>query len=331
MKRPVDHSPHLVVAGILIVLLLGVAFAASSSASDVRAPGGSAVGQSWIRPNDSGVMVFAPGGQYVMGSTESGVDRAVDVCNSYHQGCHVCKPGRDLCPRQWFDDQQPAHAVTLSSFWLDRTEITNAQYARCVAAGKCAPPAQRGLYTRSAYFDDPAYAAYPVIYVSWSQADAYCRWAGGRLPTEAEWEYAARGPESRDFPWSEGFDGSKLNFCDVNCWVPGGDPNSDDGYVETAPGGSFPAGASWIGAQDLAGNVAEWVGDWYAADYYAASPTGDPPGPQSGERRVQRGGSWGMEPIYAHSSYRSSEEPTHVSIYTGFRCAMDAPITAPRN
>ena len=134
-----------------------------------------------------------------------------------------------------------------------------------------------------------------------------------------------RGPDSPDFPWGEAFDGSKLNFCDVNCWVPGADPDSDDGYVETAPVGNYPAGASWIGALDLAGNVAEWVGDWYAADYYAASAADDPAGPPTGERRVQRGGAWGMEPIYAHNSYRSSEEPMHVNVYAGFRCAMDAP------
>ena len=279
MKQPSDYSPYLVAASILIVLLLAAWYSPHRAAQAMYArPAGSAAGQSWIRPNDASVMVFAPPGQFTMGSTESGVDRAVDVCNTYHQGCHVCKPGRDLCPRQWFDDQQPAHAVTLSGFWLDRTEITNAQYARCMADGACTPPAQRGLYTRSAYFDDPAYADYPVIYVNWSQAAAYCRWAGGRLPTEAEWEYAARGPESLDFPWGQAFDGSKLNFCDVNCWVPGADPDSDDGYVETAPVGSFSAGASWIGALDLAGNVAEWVADRYAADYYAASPADDPTG-----------------------------------------------------
>jgi len=324
--------PVWVVAAILAVLIAALAFAQAGPAQAARPPDGSVPGQTWTRQHDGMTMVYVPAGEFQMGSMEPDVEFAMDVCTKYHLGCHVCNPGRDVCKREWFLDEQPAHAVALDAFWLDQTEVTNAQYQRCVSAAACKPPAETGFYTRKAYYGDPAYANYPVVYMDWARAAAYCRWAGGssltgrrgRLPTEAEWEYAASGPDQRAFPWGDEFDGSRLNFCDKNCWVPGADTKSDDGFAETAPVGSFPSDASWAGALDMAGNVAEWTADWYNESYYGSSPARNPRGPRAGERRVQRGGSWGTEPIYAYAHYRSAELPDHTGIYAGFRCAQDA-------
>jgi len=210
------------------------------------------LGDTWLRPADGMVMVYVPAGEFQMGSTEAEVDAALELCNQYYRGCE----------RRWFEDERPIHPVALDGFWIDQTEVTNAQYARCVAAGACDPPAESGSSSRDSYYGNSAYEDYPVIWVSWDDAVDYCAWAGGRLPTEAEWEYAARGPEGRTFPWGDGFDGTRLNYCDANCELDWSDGAVDDGYADTAPVGSYPAGASWVGALDLAGNVWEWVVDW---------------------------------------------------------------------
>jgi formylglycine-generating enzyme required for sulfatase activity len=161
MKHSTSRSTTLFVLGILLVLLAGLVFAMRGNAGDGRAPAGQAVGQQWVRPRHGAAMVYVPGGSFPMGATESDVDGEMAVCNKYHAGCHICNPGRDICHRQWFDDQQPAHDVALDSFWLDRTEVTNRQYARCVRAGRCTPPRNTGLYTRAGYYDDPMYADTP--------------------------------------------------------------------------------------------------------------------------------------------------------------------------
>ena len=252
-------------------------------------PASASLGDIWTRPTDGMVMVYAPAGEFEMGSTKGD------------------------------DDEQPVHTVALDGFWIDRTEVTHAQYERCVAAGACTPRRFSGFDPLDAHDDHPA------IYVTWYQAEAYCRWAGGRLPTEAEWEYAARGPESRAFPWGDEFDGTRLNYCDANCERDWADQTADDGYAETAPVGSFPAGASWCGALDMAGNVWEWVADWYADDYYARSPSRNPTGPPSGRSRVLRGGSWGFDPFYVRSANRDDFlVPSNTYGHVGFRCARDA-------
>ncbi len=241
------------------------------------------LGDTWTRPADGMVMVYVPAGEFEMGST-----------------------GGD-------DDEQPVHTVALDGFWIDRTEVTKAQYEQCVAAGACTP-----CYGDSAYYD------YPAIYVTWYQAETYCGWAGGRLPTEAEWEYAARGPEGRVFPWGDEFDGTRLNFCDANCERDWADETVDDGYAETAPVGSYPAGASWCGAQDMAGNVWEWVADSYASDYYDRSPSRNPTGPSPWEYRVLRGGSWGFDPYYVRGANRDCFVPSNTYGHVGLRCAMSS-------
>ena len=184
-------------------------------------------------------------------------------------------------------NERPVHEVTLDAFWIDRTEVTNEQYAACVADKACNPP---GAYALSpltnAYYGDPEYADYPVVRVNWYDAVAYAEWAGGRLPTEAEWEYVARGPESLVYPWGNEFDGERLNYCN-HC-----NGGVDDGYVGLAPVGMYPDGASWVGALDMLGNVAELVNDWYEVDSYTRLPATNPFGPSSGIGKVIRGGSW---------------------------------------
>jgi formylglycine-generating enzyme required for sulfatase activity len=290
----------------------------------VRRPAEADAGDTWTRPTDGMVMVYVPAGEFEMGSDDQDVDRALQLCNEY----------RDDCQRGWFAIEQPVHTVALNAFWIDRTEVSNAQFAAFlnergeqeeggvtwldVGDERCLIEQADGEFRpRSGYAD------HPVIMVSWDSAAAYCEWAGARLPTEAEWEYAARGPENWVFPWGNDFDGTRLNYCDASCeWgVP--DEAVDDGYALTAPVGSFPTGASWCGALDLAGNVYEWVADWYDGDYYERSPAQNPLGPEEGEgdTKVVRGGSWLFRPIHLRSAFRNRYPPSYWEDIVGFRCA----------
>lgn len=241
-------------------------------------------------PNPPDRMVYIPAGEFQMGSSRAGD------------------------PQEEF----PGHSVYLDAYWIDRTEVTNAQYALCVASGGCTRPANNYSSTHDSYYDNSAYAGYPVIFVSWSQAVAYCAWADLRLPTEAEWEKAARGPEGFIYPWGNTFDGTLANSCDTNC------PNIwkgpyDDGYTDTSPVGNYPKGASMYGVLDMAGNVHEWVADWFAS--YPSDYQSNPTGPASGQDRIMRGGSWGDDPDHVRSDVRSPINPDSWMDFIGFRCA----------
>ncbi len=180
-------------------------------------------------------------------------------------------------------NEKPARRVTVSSFWMDKVEVTNGMYNLCVEAGVCAIPRDLGSATRTKYFIDPEFADYPVIFVSWEDAKTYCEWGGRRLPTEAEWEYAARGTNTFSYPWGDESPTDQLaNF----------------NYLvrDTSRVGSYPTGASSFGILDMSGNVWEWVSDFYDEKYYEGGPAQDPIGPDkpgvNGLRRSLRGGSW---------------------------------------
>jgi formylglycine-generating enzyme required for sulfatase activity len=217
-----------------------------------------------------------------------------------------------------------AHAVVLDGFWVDVSEVTNAQYRQCVTAGACAAPMTCSWGEPT--YEDPVKANHPVVCVAWQAASAYCRWAGGRLPTEAEWEYVARGPDALVYPWGNPFDGTRLNSCDVNC--PHQDhriTEYDDGYARTAPVGSYPDGASWCGALDMAGNAWEWVADWHGR--YPLLRQRNPTGPQRGSERLIRGGSWfdWNEYGFLRADNRHPFEPRAAHDMIGFRCVV--PLT----
>jgi len=196
-------------------------------------------------------------------------------------------------------DEKPVHRVYLDEFYIDKYEVTNEQYNQCVNVGPCSPNEKYDGFTAPQQ---------PVIGVNWNQANTYCRWAKKRLPTEAEWEKAARGTDGRTYPWGEGIDCTKANY-------------SECGHKKTKPVGAYPSGASPYGAMDMAGNVWEWCSDWYDKNFYSSSPSRNPMGPGSGKYRVLRDGSWNNDPLSLRSSDRFWGNPGSWDYYGGFRCA----------
>jgi formylglycine-generating enzyme required for sulfatase activity len=218
------------------------------------------IGSTIVNPVDGAVLVYVPEGEFLMGSEDDDA----------------------------WDDEKPQRLVYLDAFWIYQHPVTNTQFAAFVdASGHQTMAEETGwawvwdgrnwMQTEGATWGAPEGPGsslaergdHPVVQVSWFDATAYCQWAGGRLPTEAEWEKAARGTDGRRFPWGDDpVAGDRANFCDVNCPMNWADESRDDGYAGTSPVGSYPAGASPYGALDMAGNVWEWVADLYGADYY---------------------------------------------------------------
>ncbi len=293
-----------------------------------------AAGSTWVRPTDGATMVYVPAGDFLMGSADTEITLSIMQCEQ--------DQGSGNCPLAWFEHQQPQHTVSLSAFWIDQTEVTNAQFADFlnihgnqiendipwveVTDEYCLIEQVGDVYQPKA-----GYVDHPVIEVTWAGASAYCEWVGGRLPTEAEWEYAARGAQSNIYPWGNTFECTRGNFDDetlLDDYVVAGSLGCD-GYLKTAPVGAFPSGMSWCQALDMAGNVWEWVQDWYSQDYYAHSPTTDPAGPERGEYRLGRGGSWWSSEAWLHGAARLKISPIGAGYDLGFRCV--APETIIQN
>jgi formylglycine-generating enzyme required for sulfatase activity len=208
-------------------------------------------------------------------------------------------------------DEKPVHVVYLDSFWIDQTEVTNTMYALCVSDGECNRPASFSSATRGSYYGNTEFGEYPVIFVSWEDANSYCEWAARRLPTEAEWEKAARGRDQRSYPWGEQIDCTRANFFN--------EPGLCTG--DTTPVNDYESGISPYGVYNMAGNVWEWVSDWYDPDFYDISPPANPLGPSTGELRVVRGGGWDDTHFLTRSSNRGSYAPAGRVNNRGFRCA----------
>jgi len=221
---------------------------------------------------------------------------------------------------QGHPDEKPVQKVNLDAFWIDQTEVTNKMYSLCVAAGACKQPTHTGSSDNFRYYGNLGFDNYPVIYVDWNMAKAYCEWAGRDLPTEAQWEKAARGPDANIYPWGNTFNGKYLNFCDANCSAAWKYVRFNDDYADVSPVGYYPSGKSVYGALDMAGNVWEWVNDWY--DVY---PGGNP-GVSSnfGQKyHVLRGGSWYLTIEDARSANRYWLDLSDSSnFFTGFRCSL---------
>jgi len=239
------------------------------------------IGSTQVSPKDGMVMVFVPAGDFVMGSPEG----------------------------EGNSDEYPQHMVTLDAYWIDQSEVTNGKYAQCVADGACTNPSVNSSSIRDSYYGNETYDNYPVIYVHWSDAKDYCSWAGRRLPTEAEWEKAARGSEGQIYPWGDESPSPSLS-------------NFDNIIGDTSEVGSFPAGVSPYGAFDMAGNVFEMVADWYDANYYGISPSSNPMGADAEGAKVVRSGSWSYSALDIRITKRNWVSPRSSFVVIGFRCAL---------
>ena len=291
---------------------------------------------------DGAPMVMIPAGEFWMGSAEEEVNRLVEDCKR-------TRKKTDAVCRAVFQGELPRHRVRLSSFYMDKYEVTNRFFEKFVNESGHRTTAEQqgwgwvvsekdggprrvdGATWRNPEKSNSILTAerydHPVVMVSWEDAGAYCRWAGKRLPTEAEWEYAARSGTSGAFWWGDQVAATqraaKLADDSVRRRFLGVDAVSgyDDGWAQTAPVGSYQ-GNPW-GLHDVIGNVWEWTADWYDPSFYGKSRESNPQGPSSGQYRVLRGGSWRNLPVLARAAYRGAHAPAERSAIIGFRCAMD--------
>ena len=232
-------------------------------------------------------------------SDAAGYQMVAIPAGSFMMGCNA------VVDTQCEADESPYHSVQLSGFSIDKTEVTQAAFQKCVANGICVAPDNS---VTGCNWDPQTRADFPVVCVSFVQATAYCESSSRRLPTEAEWERAARGTEGRVYPW-----GNELPTCER--------AQSSECGTDVVRVASLASGATPDGIVDMAGNAAEWVSDWYDAAYYQSSPSQDPSGPATGVGRVIRGGSFFYDATYVRASNRGAQEPAAPRFSLGFRCA----------
>ncbi len=319
----------------LFVLIITVVLAVLFPAYRFQNPTEARAGETRIRPADGMVMVYVPTGEFEMGSGGlNWIRRPLSPRDRERTG---------LVP-YFFPDERPQHPVYLDAFWIDQTEVTVGMFRTFVEETGYETTAERQGWGRpwaegtgelewphvsGADWQHPrgpgssAVDDHPVAQVSWEDSAAYCAWAGGQLPTEAQWEKACRGIDGRMWPWGNSYDGNRVSSCEGQCpverWK---DDRFDDGYAYTSPVGTFPDGASPYGAMDMAGNLWEWVADWYADDYYGDSPCENPLGPDSGAVRAMRGGAWFQTDVWLTCSVRHQNPPSDLYDDLGFRCAV---------
>lgn len=203
------------------------------------------------------------------------------------------------------DEDSPMHTVNLSAYWIDQVEVTNSMYARCVKSGSCTLP----VISQNPYYENWIYRNHPIVYVNWYQANEYCTWAGRRLPTEAEFEKAARGTEKNKYPWGNEAPNPRL-------------ANYADSLIGTTVSVyHYPFGASPYGALNMVGNVREWVADWYSESYYAESPSLNPLGANDGTERSMRSGAYDADANEIFTTTRYKHQPQSAGLSRGFRCA----------
>ncbi len=319
----------------LLVLMIAIALPALLPVYRFQNPTEARAGETRIRSADGMVMVYVPTGEFEMGTSWLGsIRRPLGLRDRERTGFGI----------YIFPDERPQHRVYLDAFWMDQTEVTVAMFRTFVEDTRYETTAEQQGWGRpwadgtgelewphvnGADWQHPrgpgsnAIDGHPVTQVSWEDAAAYCAWAGGQLPTEAQWEKACRGIDGRMWPWGNTYDWNRVSSCEAQCpierWK---DDRYDDGYAFTAPVGSFPEGASPYGALDMAGNLWEWVADWYAEDYYGDSPHENPLGPDSGTVRAMRGGAWYNTDTHLTCTHRYSNHSWDLYEDLGFRCAV---------
>lgn len=278
------------------LILVGVLFAEAAQTVTTEAAVPKPV-ETRTSKKDGALMVWVPAGEFLMGSSELQVQ---SMLKEFPEA-----------KAEWFTDELPQHTVLLDGYWIYKYEVTVKQYRRFCQETK------RSMPELPPWCDKDTY---PMVNVSWDDASDYALWAGVRLPTEAEWEKAARGTDGREYPWGNSWESTKCNNYTDRSVASGGAQTKHASLV-----GSYPTGVSPYGAEDMAGNVWEWCQDWYVPNYYLHSPAKNPPGPKDGETRVLRGGSWGSSSKSTRTTARHADSPD--ATYHdcgGFRCVMSA-------
>jgi len=283
--------------GLVIVILLGLVVLSPTKGQTIAAPPltNPIIDSSESQNSEvtTGEMVFIPAGEFQMGC---------DLNNTSEENCQ--------------ESELPLHPVDLDAYYIDKYEVTNILYRQCETDGICSPPYDTGTWTRSSYYDNPVYSNFPVVFILWSQAHTFCNWAGKRLPTEAEWEKAARGTsDTRKYPW-----GNQDGDCSL--------ANSGMCTGDTVEVGSYQSGASPYGVMDMAGNVYEWVNDWYDDVYYSVSPYKNPTGPVIGTNKGVRGGPFDFNFYFSRIAKRSTYSPEGQHGPIGFRCAASTNVSS---
>jgi formylglycine-generating enzyme required for sulfatase activity len=322
IKKSLFASKNITVAiGVLVVLfliifvmpyvrmLLPIEFGATPTSTEYPIPPASDMSD-LIIDSKNAEMVLVIAGDFTIGSNDR---------NSLKE----CKKYRSDCQENWFKDESPSRVVYLDSFYIDKYEVSNVLYKACEESGLCKLPVRLNSKLRVNYYRDQQFDNYPVVYVDWNMANTFCQWRGGYLPSEAQWEKAARGTNGNTYPWGNDFLEGAVNFCDKTCVSNGVNNTYDDGYADTAPVDEYPQGISSYNAYNMSGNVWEWVADWYAV-YPGGDPIGSPYFEPEKTYRVIRGGSLDSTIDLLRAANRDPRKPVDADNTIGFRCAKDA-------